>query len=144
MRKSKHHYFIDMASLSSSRATCSRRMVGCVLVNSRGHILSTGYNGPPSGMPHCTDKPCGGAGFKSGEGLDACEAVHAEQNALLQCPDVQAIEIAYVTTAPCITCTKLLLNTSCETIIFKEDYPHADAAKALWEASGRRWEKYTD
>jgi dCMP deaminase len=94
-------------------------------------VLATGYNGPPSGFQHCLDMACAGADQLPGEGLELCEAVHAEQNALLQCHDVYAIKTAYITSAPCVWCTKLLLNTSCERIVFAEDYPHPDA-KRLW------------
>ena len=124
------------------RASCARREVGCVLVDAKSHVLSTGYNGTPKGIPGChTGHTCGGAGFKSGEGLNSCQAVHAEQNALLQCPDVDKIEKAFVTTSPCITCTKLLLNTSCREIIYLDEYP-GDDARALWVGSGRTWTKY--
>lgn len=135
-RLSKDEYFTEMASLVSQRATCARRRVGCVLVNSRGHVLATGYNGVPSGSVHCTDTPCAGAGFPSGQGLDHCEAVHAEQNALLQCRDIFDIETAYVTTMPCMTCTKLLLNTSCQRIVYIESYPHSEATE-FWRKNGR-------
>jgi dCMP deaminase len=135
-RLSKDEYFTNMAQLVSRRATCARRSVGCVLVSSRGHVLATGYNGPPSGSNHCSDTPCPGASYPSGSGLERCEAVHAEQNALLQCRDVFQIETAYVTTMPCMTCTKLLLNTSCKRIVFLQDYPQQEA-KELWTRNGR-------
>ena len=136
-RLSKYEYFSQLAELVSKRATCARRKVGCVLVNERGHIIATGYNGVPSGHNHCIDDPCPGAGFASGEGLDRCEAIHAEQNALLQCRNVQEIAFAYVTTQPCMTCTKLLLNTSCHTIVYNEPYVHQQAAE-LWIKNGRK------
>lgn len=132
MRPSKTSYFLSLADLSASRGTCCRRKVGCILVDINGHVLSTGYNGPPSGIPHCIDHPCAGASFPSGEGLEQCEAVHAEQNALLQCPNVNNIHIAYATTAPCVHCVKLLMNTTCAIIVFAEDYPHSEASKKLW------------
>lgn len=116
-----------------------RRQVGCVLVNARGHVLATGYNGRAAGLPHCSEgHPCAAASAPSGTGLDACEALHAEMNALLQCRDPWAIEIAYVTASPCVTCTKLLLNTTCRAVIFSEKYPHADAMR-MWEETGRKW-----
>lgn len=135
-RLTKHEYFSRLAELVSLRATCARRKVGCVLVNERGHIIATGYNGVPAGHRHCIDDPCPGASFASGEGLDRCEAIHAEQNALLQCRNVQEIAYAYTTTQPCMTCTKLLLNTSCHTIIYNEPYAHSEAEK-LWTGNGR-------
>lgn len=141
MRPDIDTYFMSMAKLVSTRATCPRRSVGCVLVNSRNHIIATGYNGVPSGLPHCIEKPCSGADLPSGCGLDKCQALHAEQNALLQCGDVYSIQTAYITTAPCITCTKLFLNTSCKRIVFLDDYPHSQS-KDLWESDNRQWNKF--
>jgi len=137
-RPSKDEYFIDMALLVSERSTCLRRKVGAVLINKRKHVLATGYNGVASGQPHCLDIPCIGANSASGTDLDLCEAVHAEQNALLQCKNVFEIDTCYVTVSPCMTCTKLLLNTSCQTIIFEEDYVD-QKARLLWERHDRKW-----
>ncbi len=137
MRISKDHYFMAIAKLVSTRATCPRRWVGCVLINKRGHILATGYNGVPAGVPHCTGTPCPGVADHTS--LDACEAVHAEQNALLQCRDVHEIEVAYITIPPCVPCMKLLMNTSCQRIVHLEDYSKAEPER--WRALGRQWEK---
>ena len=142
MRPDLDTYFMSMAVLVASRATCPRRKVGSVLINTRGHVLATGYNGVAAGQTHCIDSPCPGAGLPSGQGLDKCQALHGEQNALLQCRDVYQIDTAYVTASPCITCTKLFLNTSCRRIVFLDEYPHSDA-KDLWVTSGRDWVQYT-
>lgn len=163
MRPTRDQYFLAMAHLVATRATCFRRSVGCVLTNARGHVLSTGYNGRQAGAPHCNENvetcleygpsyrkdgllitpclrtgpsypyACAGATALSGDSLDACEAVHAEQNALLQCRDVWAIETCYTTTSPCVTCAKLLLNTACARIVYADPYAaQFDAVSALW------------
>jgi dCMP deaminase len=123
---------MELARVVATRATCVRRAVGCVLVDARGHVLATGYNGPPRGAVHCTDVPCAGARFSSGEGLGVCEAVHAEANALLQCPDVDDVYACYSTTEPCAHCAKLLLNTRCKSVIFAEPYP-TGSGRGHWE-----------
>jgi dCMP deaminase len=139
MRPSKQEFFMLMALLCARRATCSRRSVGCVLVDGRSHVLSTGYNGPVAGMPHCIDHKCAGADQPSGKGLDLCEAVHAEENALLQCRDIYAIEACYCTTAPCPRCLRQLMNTSCEIIYYIEDYGNTVDTVARWcESRGTR------
>jgi dCMP deaminase len=143
MRPSKDEYFMSMALLASTRATCPRRSVGAVLVNARGHVLATGYNGVAAGCDHCIDNNCPGACYPSGQGLEYCEAIHAEQNALLQCKDVWTIDTAYVTASPCVTCTKLFMNTSCRRIVFLNEYPQPDA-KALWTKKGGEWCKYNE
>lgn len=123
------------ACIHAQRSTCIRRHVGCVLTNEKGHILATGFNGVSAGMLHCREVPgarCPGANAKSGEGLDECYAIHAETNALLQCPDVWSIDTAYCTSLPCIHCLKLLLNTSCKRIVYMEGYPNP-AFESLWQ-----------
>ncbi len=72
--------------------------------------------------------------------LDGCHAIHAEQNALLQCRDVYSIHSCYTTVSPCMTCMKLLLNTGCERIIFTEEYVQPEAAR-LWQSAGRLWQR---
>ena len=144
-RPTKDQYFIRMAKLVSERGTCIRRLVGAVAVSARGHILSTGYNGVAAGLPHCRDETaCDGARAPSGTNLDGCQAIHAEQNMLLQCRNVWEIDTVYCTASPCLTCVKLLMNTSCRRIVFAEEYPHADAS-GLWLQSGneRTWELLT-
>ena len=167
MRITRDQWAIEMAQVTAKRSTCMRRAVGCVLLNDFGHVLSTGYNGVARGRPHCNQPEfvrrietglgfpfppvielpnnfthaCSGSKAESGTNLDACQAIHAEQNALLQCRDVYQIAVAYVTASPCITCTKLLLNTSCQRIVFVEEYPQPEA-RQLWVDSGRLWQKY--
>ena len=148
MRPDKDSYFLSMAELVATRSTCIRRAVGCVLVDARGHVLSTGYNGVAAGLPHCnhyvplsiTPMPhrCFGAFPTGGGDLDGCDAVHAESNALLQCSDVYRIHTCYATLSPCIPCTKLLMNTGCTRIIFIEEYLKQPRAKALWLSRGDR------
>ena len=141
-RPNKTTYFLAMAKLVSTRGTCARRRVGCVLVDKYGLVLATGYNGNGRGQGHCIDKPCEGAKYKSGEGLEKCEAIHAEQNAILQCKNTEHIEKAYITLSPCVTCVKLLLNTSCKEIVYLEDYVNKDAER-IWKNANRLWKPAT-
>ena len=131
-RPSENEYFLSMAKLVATRSTCARRAVGCGLVDRHKHVLATGYNGVASGVTHCIDHNCSGAKYPSGQGLDKCEAIHAEQNAILQCRDVLRIQTAYITASPCHTCTKLLMNTGCKSIIFLEAYTD-ESPKKLWK-----------
>ena len=130
-RDTKSQYFLKMAKHVSTQATCPRRAVGCVIVDKNNHVLSTGFNGVPKNYTHCTDKPCGGQNFKSGQGLDKCMATHAEQNALLQCRNVNEIHIMYLTLSPCTTCAKLIANTGCKKVIFSEQYSTTDGIDML-------------
>lgn len=130
-------YFLRMAEIVMLRGTCDRKQVGCVLVNGQNHVLATGYNGVPRRMPHCIDSPCPGARSNcSGSSDGLCIATHAEQNALLQCKDVEQIAKCYVTISPCLHCTKLLLNTACQTVVTRRASKHQDAVD-LWTQTGR-------
>jgi len=155
-RPTLDQYLMGFARLAAERTTCIRRGVGCVLANERGHVLAIGYNGVASGLPHCNEETdyyrltgcsedtlvavyghaCAGHDLPPGQ--DSCEAVHAEQNALLQCRDPWEIHTAYVTLSPCKACLKLLLGTSCKRIVFLEE--HVDPApRELWLKAGREW-----
>lgn len=147
MRPTRDETWLAVAADIARRSTCLRRAVGCVLVDARGHVVATGYNGRAAGQPHCNEEDevsvghtvypyeCKGVASPSGTNLDGCEAIHAEQNALLQCCDVYAVDTCYVTASPCVTCVKLLMNTGCRRIVFRERYAHDDAARTMWEAS---------
>ena len=137
-RPTNDEYYTAMVSLVASRGTCARRSVGCILVDKTNRVLSTGFNGVAPGMAHCVDFPCEAAGAPSGSSLHLCRASHAEQAALLHCSDVMKIATAYVTTSPCNDCTKLLLMTSCQRIVFLDEYPHA-MAKIWWLEARREW-----
>jgi deoxycytidylate deaminase len=121
-------------------------------------VLGTGRNGVESGAPHCNEQveinrfkvwsdsesrhiekinfhtphACAGAKMASGMGLDQCDAIHAEQNALLQCHDVFEIDTCYVTDSPCVHCVKLLMGTSCRRIVFRKRYAHDEPARLKW------------
>lgn len=144
-RLTKDQWAMHLVDVTANRSTCLSRQVGCILTDIRGHVLATGYNGAASGLPHCTDTGvCYKSGFQSGLGLDHCVATHAEQNALLQCHDVYKIHTVYVSASPCVTCTKLLMNTSAKRIVFRNVYPHT-LSKDLWchkDIAGRTWERF--
>lgn len=129
-------YMMGLAMMARTRATCERRSVGCALTNNLNHVVATGYNGPPRGLAHCSSEFCPGILAPSGTQLDGCMAIHAEQNALLQCHDTRDIKACYVTAQPCFTCTKLLMNTSCQLIVYLEPYPHPMAMN-MWMRAGR-------
>lgn len=138
-RPTRDQWAIELAIVTASRATCARRKVGAVILDEMGHVLSTGYNGTAKGQPHCIDTPCKGANCPSGTGLDLCEALHAEQNAIARLREPLAAHTMYCTTAPCVSCTKLILATNIKRIVCREDYPAS--GRALWESTGRPWEQ---
>lgn len=137
-RPSRHEIGLAVAENYARLSTCPRRQVGCLLVDIKGRPLAVGYNGVASGRPHCSEgHPCPGVGYPSGQGLDKCEAIHAEQNAILQLRDPDLLHTAYVTAFPCHSCIKLFLGTSCQLIVFREPYAHPDAL-VWWSEAGRQ------
>ena len=135
-RPTVDEYFIIQAMHASSRGSCIRRRVGCILTNDKNHVIATGYNGLPSGVVNCTENPCEGAYAPSGTNLAGCGATHAEKNALIQCPNIFQIATAYVTASPCINCASELLKTSCQRIVYLQQYPHSETFE-LWRSDGR-------
>lgn len=122
-RPSWDEYFLQLAQLVATRATCPRRQVGAVLV--RDHqILATGYNGAIRGAPHCTEVGC--LLVKNGERESCVRAVHAELNALLQCA-LNGVSskgsTLYVTDYPCVHCAKALVQAGVVRVVYMKDYP---------------------
>ncbi len=139
MRPSWDSYFMQITELVKTRSTCLRRQVGAVIVRDR-RIVSTGYNGAPSGVPHCEEVGClrQQLGVPSGERHELCRAIHAEQNALVQAARYGSVVLGgtvYVTCQPCSLCAKMLINAGIARIVYKGDYPDALATDML-EAAG--------
>lgn len=112
-------YFLNIAAETARRSNCSRRQHGAVVVRKR-RIRSTGYNGPPSGHPHCDEGACPRASSEtpSGWGHDNCIAIHAEANALLySSPEEREGATIYITGVPCFTCAKLIANSGVEEVV---------------------------
>ncbi|MEJ2294857.1 MAG: dCMP deaminase family protein [Candidatus Lokiarchaeota archaeon] len=124
-RISKDQYFMKIAEVVKLRSTCLRRSVGAVLVKN-SHILSTGYNGAPSGFKHCTSTTCMRVNLKTGEKPELCRGVHAEINCIIQAAlhgtSIMGDTTLYTTTFPCMGCLKLLINAGIKRIVYKEPY----------------------
>lgn len=138
-RPSWDEYFMEMAILTARRSTCLRRQVGAVIVKDK-HIIATGYNGAPAGLPHCDRTGClrDQLGVPSGERHEICRALHAEQNAIIQAAMMgNSIEGAtiYVTHQPCIICAKMIINARISAVVAKEGYPDELALNLLNEAN---------
>ncbi len=131
-------YFMDIAQLVSSRSTCLRRHVGAVIVK-ENRILSTGYNGTPTGIRHCLDRGCLRDELKipSGQRHELCRGLHAEQNAIIQAAyhgvSIESSDI-YCTNQPCIICAKMIINAGLKKIIIGNSYPDELATEMLNEA----------
>ena len=113
-----HNYFMSIASVVATRATCKRKQVGAVIVRDRV-LLSTGYNGSVRGLPHCTDVGC------VMEDGHCITTVHAEANAIIQAAKngvgIDGATI-YTTASPCWPCLKLILNSGIQCVVYGESY----------------------
>ncbi len=140
MRASWDEYFMEIAEIVKTRSTCLRRQVGAVIVKDN-RILTTGYNGAPSGISHCTD-----LGYcererlniPSGQRHELCMALHAEQNAIIQAANVGVSTnggTLYVTLQPCVICAKMAVNAGITKIVYKGSYPDELSMRILNEAN---------
>ncbi len=112
-------YFLNIARETATRSNCVRRQHGAVIVSNR-RIRSTGYNGPPSGHPHCDEGACPRAQSQemSGWAYDTCIAIHAEANAILySSPQDRERATIYITGVPCFTCAKLIANSGITEVV---------------------------
>ncbi len=149
MRPSWDEYFMRITQEVAQRSTCLRRQVGAILVKDK-HILATGYNGAPTGLPHCEEVGClrERRGIPSGERAELCRGLHAEQNAIIQAA-VHGVQIRgstlYSTTQPCILCAKMLINAGVVRIVYQGPYPDELARQMMDEAGLEliRWEQGT-
>ncbi len=126
-------YFMSIARVVARRSTCLHRQVGAVIVKGK-QIVSTGYNGAPSGHPHCLDIGCAREGVPSGQRSELCRGAHAEQNAINFAARYGiSIEGAtlYTTHYPCSWCAKSLINAGIVEVVYDEDYPDPLAKEIL-------------
>ncbi len=134
-RPSWDQYFMDIACLVARRSTCLRRHVGAIVVRDK-RILATGYNGAPTGLPHCIDIGClrEKLGIASGERHELCRGLHAEQNVIIQAAYhgvcIKGATL-YCTNLPCSICSKMLINAGIGEIKYRQGYADSMAEEML-------------
>ena len=134
--------FMEMAEVVASWSSCfqENRHVGAVIVKEK-RILTTGYNGAPSGIESCAEKgEClrRKLNIPSGTKHERCYAVHAEQNAIAQAAKLGiSVEGAtlYCTHQPCVICAKIIINSGIKKVIYKYGYPD-DFSLELFKEAG--------
>lgn len=124
-RPSWHEYFMSISYNVATRSTCITAQVGCVLVKDN-RILSTGYNGVPSGEIHCTDQGyCREGVAHCGNGKGS-RAIHAEVNAIGQAARHGISTkgaVAYTTLSPCKKCMELLVASGIMKVYYSQLNP---------------------
>jgi len=122
-----HNYFMKIAKIVSERSTCNRAKVGALIVRNK-NIISTGYNGAPSGLPHCNNVGCLIYTSKNPDGEEeqnCLRTIHAEMNAIaLAAKNGVRIEDSdiYITASPCYHCLKILINVGIKNIYYDQPY----------------------
>jgi len=117
-------YFMNICDAVASKSPCLSRQIGAILVRDNS-IVSTGYNGPARGYPHCEDEcPRHAKGYASGEGLLECPAAHAEGNCISNAArngvSTLGCTLYLNTVIPCKDCMITLVNAGIREVVVKE------------------------
>lgn len=158
-RISKIDTYLNVAEAFAYRSTCLKRKYGAIIVKDDA-VVSTGYNGSPRGLDNCCDLgecPRMRLGMHQGEGYGICRAIHAEQNALLNCSREQTLgadlylagvnpEHNTVHRAnPCPICARLIIQAGIRNVVMRTgekpgDYETLPANQLIWhlEQDGNR------
>ena len=137
----KDAYYMRMAKVAASRADCLGTTVGTVIVVD-DRIVSTGFNGAPDGVTHCSDGGCPRCEAKakgtiqSGEDLDKCLCVHAEENAILSAAR-HGIRLSgcdiYTTVQPCLGCVRQIIQVKASRVLYRDEYPLARTTRLAYD-----------
>lgn len=133
-------YFMNIAQVVASRSNCVKRKVAAIIVKDR-RIISTGYNGTPRGTTNCNEGGCPRCNnlAASGTSLSECLCSHGEENAITQAAyhgtSVKGATL-YSTFSPCLLCTKMIINSGINEVVYNHDYPLSDVPMALLREAG--------
>lgn len=120
--------YLKMANIWAQNSYCKRRQVGALLVKNQ-MIISDGYNGTPSGFENiCEDE----------NNLTKPYVLHAEANAITKvAKSNNSSEGAtmYVTSSPCMECSKLIIQAGIKRVVFTDNYRLEDGINLLKQAS---------
>lgn len=133
-RPSWDEYFLNLAKAAAQRSTCPSRKVGSVIVNPEtNQVISMGYNGSARNTSHCGPE-C--LTRESGGGWRKCRAIHAELNAIISAA-LNGVSTngstMYLTTTPCVFCSRTLINAGIKKVIALTFYPQKEAIELLEE-----------
>jgi len=148
-RPSWDEYFLGIAREVAKRATCNRGKNGCVVVRDK-RILTTGYVGSPSGLPHCDDvgHMLRDVIHPDGSISKHCvRTIHAEQNAICQAARFGiSLEGAtlYCKMEPCFTCAKLIVNVGIKRVVCEKRYHDGKDTRELFKEAGIKFDVLSD
>jgi len=139
-RPSWDEYFMSIAKVVAMRGNCMKRKVAAIIVKDR-RVVSTGYNGTPRGAKNCNEGGCPRCNgmAPSGTALDECLCCHGEENAITQAAyhgtSLKGATL-YTTYAPCLLCTKMIINSGIAEVVYNQDYPLNERALSLLQECG--------
>ncbi len=139
-RPSWDDYFMSIAKVVATRSNCMKRKVAAIIVKER-RVISTGYNGTPRGAKNCNEGGCPRCNSmaESGTALEECLCCHGEENAITQAAyhgtSLKGSTL-YTTYAPCLLCTKMIINSGIVEVVYNQDYPLNDRALSLLRECG--------
>jgi dCMP deaminase len=140
LRPSWDEYFMNIAKVVAMRSNCMKRKVAAIIVKDR-RVISTGYNGTPRGAKNCNEGGCPRCNgmAESGTALDECLCCHGEENAITQAAyhgtSLKGATL-YTTFAPCLLCTKMIINSGIAEVVYNQDYPLNEKALSLLSECG--------
>lgn len=130
VRPNWDEYFMGIAHVVKNRSNCIAGQIGAIIAKER-RIIATGYNGTSMGIKNCFEGGCDRCKrrkegkLKSGQDLDACICLHAEQNAILQSA-YHGIStkgaVLYTTETPCRQCSKMIVNSGIVRVVAHKNY----------------------
>ncbi|MGH9340662.1 MAG: deaminase [Acidobacteriota bacterium] len=133
-------YFMNIARVASARSNCVKRKVAAIIVRDR-RVISTGYNGTPRGTRNCYEGGCPRCNSfaDSGTRLDECLCSHGEENAITQAA-YHGVSVKdatlYTTFAPCLMCTKMIINAGIREVVYNLNYPLNETSFKLLQEAG--------
>lgn len=120
--------YLRMASIWAENSYCKRRQVGALIVKDQ-MIISDGYNGTPSGFENvCEDE----------QNVTLPYVLHAEANAITKVAasaNSSKGATIYVTSAPCIECSKLIIQSGIVRVVYSEKYRTEEGCDLLKKAN---------
>ena len=133
-------YFMRLARVASLRSNCIKRKVAAIIVLDR-RVISTGYNGTPRGTRNCFEGGCPRCNnlADSGTQLEECLCSHGEENAITQAA-YHGVRVKgatlYTTFAPCLMCTKMIINAGLSEVVYNLEYPLNETSFRLLQEAG--------
>jgi dCMP deaminase len=140
MRPTWDEYFMSIAKVVAMRSNCMKRKVAAIIIKDM-RVVSTGYNGTPRGAKNCNEGGCPRCNSmaQSGTALDECLCCHGEENAITQAAyhgtSLKGSTL-YTTFAPCLLCTKMIINSGIAEVVYNQDYPLNERALLLLKECG--------